>query len=227
MQLSGQARARTSLLLITNAGANENDMVVDARGRLLVIFRVDGGDGFPHHSHKPYMQVRSTDGGFTWSKPVSLPPTMLSARPQMLMVGPDGPLIMTGGRPRLMLWVAWDGTGDSGWAEYNIASQHNKGLPPQSNLSFCTAFANGSATWLESTCYTSIQKVGPTVGHPDSPAMLLCYDRMGTEPPAAPPECQPERVYTFCMQIAVHGPNSTEAGQVSAHGTVSEHLEPE
>jgi hypothetical protein len=33
-------------------GANENDMVIDASGALLVVFRVDGGDGFPLHDHK-------------------------------------------------------------------------------------------------------------------------------------------------------------------------------
>ena len=72
-------------------------MVVARDGSLLVVFRVDGGDGYPHHSHKPFMKVSSRDQGRTWSKPVSLPPNVLSARPQMLMLASGGPLLLTGG----------------------------------------------------------------------------------------------------------------------------------
>ena len=65
---------------------------------------------------------------------------------------------------------------------------------------YCAAFANGTSTWLESTCYNSLQPITP---HPTTgaPRALLCYDRMGTEPPAAPPQCQPDEVMTFCMQL--------------------------
>ena len=35
------------------------------------------------------------------------------------------------------------------------------------------------------------------------PRVLVCYDRMGTEAPAAPPRCQPARVHTFCMRVTV------------------------
>ena len=41
-------------------------------GSLLVVFRVDGGDGTPDEPHKPYMSARSTDGGKTWSDVVFL-----------------------------------------------------------------------------------------------------------------------------------------------------------
>ena len=69
-----------------------------ADGNLLVVFRTDGGDGYPDHTHKPFMKVRSTDQGLTWSKPVSLPPGVLSARPQLLLLAPKGPLLLTGGQ---------------------------------------------------------------------------------------------------------------------------------
>jgi hypothetical protein len=92
-------------------GADENDMVLDASGALLVIFRVDGGDGYPAHDHKPFQMSRSKDAGLTWTAPLSIPPTpdgrmVGSARPQMLMLTPTGPLLLTGGRPFLMLWVS-------------------------------------------------------------------------------------------------------------------------
>ena len=38
------------------------------------------------------------------------------------------------------------------------------------------------------------------------PRALLCYDRMGTEPPAAPQQCQPDEVFTFCMQLTYTPP---------------------
>ena len=80
-------------------GANENDVVVRSDGSLLVVFRVDGGDGYPLHAHRPFMKTVSHDNGLTWSMPVTLPSHVLSARPQMLMVAPEGPLPAHGGAP--------------------------------------------------------------------------------------------------------------------------------
>ena len=117
-------------------------MVVAADGSLLIVYRTDGGDGWPDHQHKPFMKVKSSDQGHTWSSPVSLPSGVLSARPQMLMLTPSGPLLLTGGRPLLMLWMSADGNGDA-WEAYNIAGQHNAKVADQS-LKYCEAFANGT-----------------------------------------------------------------------------------
>ena len=181
-------------------GANENSVAVLDDGSLLVVFRRDGGDGWPSHSHKSFMESRSTDGGFHWSPPKALPADVLSARPQLLKI-PNGPLFLTGGRPLLSLWVSSSGSGVEWSQPINLAGEHNKGQTDPS-LRFCAAFANGSATWLESTAYNSLVRVAdePATGNA---RFLVCYDRMGTEAPVAPKECQPERVNTFCMNVTV------------------------
>jgi hypothetical protein len=181
-------------------GANENAIARLDDGSLLVVFRRDGGDGWPSHSHKSFMAVRSRDNGMSWSMPEALPPHVLSARPQLLKVD-NGPLFLTGGRPHLMLWVSADGSGRS-WSEsYNLAGEHNR-RQLDASLRFCDAFANGTSTWLESTCYNSLVQVADDP-HSGRKRLLVCYDRMGTEAPVAPKECQPKRVDTFCMQITV------------------------
>ena len=68
-------------------------------------------------------------------------------------------------------------------------------------LRYCDAFANGTSTWIESTCYNSLQQVADDPGT-GRPRALVCYDRMGTEAPVAPARCQPAIVYTFCMLIS-------------------------
>ena len=159
------------------------------------------------------MKVISRDSGHSWSLPVSLPDHVLSARPQMLMMSPKGPLLLTGGRPHLMLWVSHDGTGND-WDPINLAQEHNRRQKDPS-LKFCEAFANGTSTWLESTCYNSIQRIADSPN--GQPTALVCYDRMGTEPPAAPKECQPSMVSTFCMKVSVI-PHQARVAPPSRHG---------
>ena len=134
-------------------GANENDLTALPDGRLLCIFRVDGGDGWPSHSHKPFMKAYSSNQGRTWTDPVSLSPALRrpgaatpashfvgSARPMLLQI-PGGPLLLSGGRPYLMLWASEDG-GDT-WEPHNLAAEHNR-RQPDPTLRFCDAFANGA-----------------------------------------------------------------------------------
>jgi hypothetical protein len=120
-------------------GANENAIAVLDDGSLIVVFRRDGGDGWPLHSHKSFMMVRSTTAGRSWSTPHALPAHVLSARPQLLKL-PGGPLILTGGRPHLMLWVSLDGAGRTWTASFNLAWEHNR-RQLDASLRFCPAFA--------------------------------------------------------------------------------------
>lgn len=191
-------------------GANENDVALLPDGRLLCVFRVDGGDGWPTHGHKPFMAAYSSDLGLTWSSPEALSPPVLgpgfvgSARPMLLSV-PGGPLLLSGGRPFLNLWVSADGHGRA-WRAVNLAAEHNQRVGAGQRR-FCDAFANGTSLqpngtfWLESTCYTSLVEVTPA--HGGRWAALVCYDDLGTEAPSAPPECQhlTAGVHTYCMRI--------------------------
>lgn len=192
-------------------GANENDVAILSDGRLICVFRVDGGDGWPSHEHKPFMAAYSSDQGRSWTPPTSLSPPLSalsgdpttagfvgSARP-MLLSFESGPLLLSGGRPHLNLWVSADGLGRS-WTPFNLAGEHNKRQPDPA-LRFCDGFANGTSTWLESTCYTSLQPVLPT--RKGAWAALVCYDDLGTEAPAAPSQCQHLKagVHTFCMKV--------------------------
>ena len=112
-----------------------------------------------------------------------------SARPMLLKV-PKGPLLLTGGRPHLMLWVSADGMGSS-WEAINLAGEHNKRVAPGEGFRFCDAFANGTSTWLESTCYNSLQLVSPDAGPGTGEAWsaIVCYDNLATQGPAAPTRC--------------------------------------
>jgi hypothetical protein len=103
------------------------------------------------------MKVYSADQGRTWSAPVALSPPLRSggafagsARPMLLSILGGGPLLLSGGRPYLQLWVSADGTGDV-WSAVNLAGEHNRRQADPA-LRFCDAFANGTSAWLESTC---------------------------------------------------------------------------
>lgn len=173
-------------------GACEHDVDFLADGRLICVYRTDGGDGYPDHRRAPFMKTTSSDDGKTWTKPVAMPDDVLSARPQLLMATPTGPLLLTGGRPYLNLWASTDGLGER-WDTYNIAARHNLG---SDDYKFCDAFANSTSAWQGSTCYNSLQRV-------DGGDVLVCYDNVGTAPPAAPLECQADPVTTFCMRVSV------------------------
>ena len=174
-------------------GANENDIAVLADGTLLVVFRADGGDGYPHHSRKPFLQVTSTDNGVKWSLPVPMADNVGSARPMLLLTG-SGVLLLSGGRPYLNLWASMDGLGKQ-WDSYNLAGEHNRAART-GTWNFCESFANGTSTWQGSTCYTSLVQV-------EKGSALVCYDNLGTASPVAPVECQTNPVLTFCMRIGV------------------------
>lgn len=109
---------KKGLLLLFAAedeGPNENDMVVLPSGSLLVVARADSGDGVPRRLLRAYFAVASSDRGKTWTTPKPMTATdgsqMGSARPRLLLLGRlkngvrQGPLMLTGGRPGLYLWL--------------------------------------------------------------------------------------------------------------------------
>ena len=81
----------------SDEGPNEHAMEVLADGSLLVVFRVDCGDGTHGGAFKPYVQTRSTDGGRTWSATADVPGAPGCAYPSLLRLA-SGPLLLSGGR---------------------------------------------------------------------------------------------------------------------------------
>ena len=136
-------------------GPNENDIVrlPSSPQALLVVARADSGDGAPRHLLRAYWTVRSSDGGKSWSKPQVMAATdgstMGSARPRLAMLGKGGkgPLLLTGGRPGLYLWVNQAADGKE-WEKINLAAAHNAAaatnLSAPSAFRFCDAFVNAS-----------------------------------------------------------------------------------
>lgn len=137
-------------------GPNENDIVnLPGRpGSLFVVVRGDSGDGVPRHLLRPYWSLFSSDGGVSWSQPRSMTATdgsaMGSARPRLLLLGKNGtgPLVLTGGRPGLYLWINEAADGIE-WQKINLAAAHNAAIAPGGGSSapsfrFCDAFVNAS-----------------------------------------------------------------------------------
>ena len=85
-----------------NEGPNELDLVRLKSGDLLSVFRPGTNDKSRMH------QVRSPDGGKTWSKPRNLGTVGVS--PQLLLLA-NGVLICTFGTRDVHVMASWDGTG--------------------------------------------------------------------------------------------------------------------
>jgi hypothetical protein len=124
---------------------------------LLVVVRADSGDGTAGEGRRllqAYFTVRSDDSGSTWMKPERMTATngvpVGSARPKLLLLRgkqasgkqASGPLILSGGRPGLFLWVNAAADGKV-WEAVNVAEAHNNALGNSSavsSLRFCEAF---------------------------------------------------------------------------------------
>jgi hypothetical protein len=120
---------------------------------LLVVVRADSGDGTAGEGRRllqAYFTVRSDDSGSTWTKPERMTATngvpIGSARPKLLLLRGkqqvSGPLILSGGRPGLFLWINAAADGKV-WEAVNVAEAHNNALGNSSavsSLRFCEAF---------------------------------------------------------------------------------------
>lgn len=129
-------------------GPNENSISVAADGRTLVaVIRMDGGDGlrWGNHRTKNYYRAESRDWGTSWSKPTEMRDNTKKgigcARPRLLSLGPDSPLLLSGGRlttegmAGIFVWVSSDGFG-RGWDQvYSLSYTHNL-LEPSPALRF-------------------------------------------------------------------------------------------
>ena len=109
-------------------------------GSIICVIRLDGGDGrkvlppdMKAHHMLPYVKTVSTDGGKTWSKPVSLVDTrgmmMGCARPRLLGLTGGG-VVLSGGRLNRtnhenMLWVNAAGDGVA-WEAVCVSSYDNR-----------------------------------------------------------------------------------------------------
>ena len=150
------------------------------------------------HTTRPLNIIVSV--GCSWSLR-SAPSSMLSARPRALAL-PSGPILISGGRPALNLWVNEDGTAKQ-WQTLDIPTEHNKKMADPA-LKFCRAFenANMSLGWSESDGYTQILALSPTVA-------LVCCEHYIL--PCAHLHCDGEmrarceRRYWRCYNVDVMG----------------------
>ena len=122
--------ASAAMLPLSQEGPSEAALEQLADGRVVCVLRTDGGDGAPDHLHASYAVAFSADGGGTWTPPAMLPPSVGSARPQLLLLG--GALLLAGGRPTAVsqdpkLWIDRSGSGEAtaAWEEHSVSAAHN------------------------------------------------------------------------------------------------------
>jgi len=156
-----------------------------ADGRVLCVYRVGSGRAYPYY--KSY----SGDGGLTWTKPQPVEGAW-SVEPQLVRLR-GGPLLLSGGRAGLFLWVSADGSGDH-WQAINLAEHHNASLPDAA-AHFGDKFVQGqeSVSPAQSTSYTGMVRLGPNEA-------LLCYDRLANGWQGAPGPWGAQDML-FCLRI--------------------------
>ena len=152
---------------VSGEGPNENDVALLADGvTLLSVFRVDDGVDGGAVGAKNYRSATSIDGGRTWSAPTEMIDIggrgIGVARPRLLMLGGDGPLLLSGGRlytehtRDILLWVCWDGMGRR-WEPHSVSYQHNLRVAPAA-LRFDASV--NATTGRATTSYTSLLRLG-------------------------------------------------------------------
>lgn len=152
-------------------GPNESNTARLPDGRLLCVYRV--GSGRQYHYHCSY----SADQGRTWTRPRPMRQPW-SVEPQLVCLE-SGVLLLSGGRPGLMLWACTDGRGDD-WQALDLAAHHNAAVtdPALHFAPECLGAAD-AGTPACTTSYTCMKAIGPD-------EVLLSYDRLGNGWDGAP-----------------------------------------
>jgi hypothetical protein len=164
-------------------GPDESNTVRLADGRLLCVYRVGSG--------LEYRKSYSADAGRTWTRPQVVEGAW-SVEPQLVRLR-NGLILLSGGRPGLLLWGCADGEGDR-WEPVNLAEHHNA-LFPDSSLRYSDVFCQAKEPCepAQSTSYTGMKAVGPN-------EVVVCYDRLGNGWAGAPgPWGQHDVV--FCVRV--------------------------
>ena len=158
-------------------GPNEHDMVfLPDESTLLLVMRMDGGDGPLTHTHKPYYRTTSADGGVSWAKATPIDGAGC-ARPRLLRVGDT--MLLSGGRKfgfdgvpdtwDTKLWIGADALGLE-WNVHSISYHHNAGVARYLNSSYVFLPAVNSTKWpWGTTSYTSLVRL-------DERRALIAYD---------------------------------------------------
>lgn len=157
-------------------GPCESALCRVADGRLMCIFR--------NSSFVPYGQAWSSDEGYTWSAPTSMP--IMSVEPSVAVL-PGGTIALSGGRPGLFVWFNFDGRG-SDWQAMDIVDHHNR-CRPDDIIKEPTKDGNFTS------CYTELALI-------DSNNLLLIYDQLGYGWAAIPDEKQvTNRVWVIRLTV--------------------------
>ena len=147
---------------------------------VLVVVRMDGGDGPVSHPYANYYRALSVDGGATWA-----PPTPIAnagcARPRLLRLGRRGALL-SGGRMRnantsdVLLWHNGDARDPaSPWVPHSLSDRHNAGTgpPPRFAVNASLRFdAHVNSTTFgprQTNAYTSLARLNES-------AFVVTYD---------------------------------------------------
>lgn len=145
-----------------------------ADGRLMCVFRLA--------SFVPYGRTWSGDDGRTWTPPA--PIAALSVEPSLETM-PGGPVVLSGGRPGILVWLSPDG--GATWEGVDIVAHHNA-CRPQDRIN-----PDSAKAWLPrdemrreglggfTSSYTELMRL-------DERNVLLIYDRLGCGWSAIPDE---------------------------------------
>jgi hypothetical protein len=145
-------------------GPSESHTIRLVDNRLMCIYRISS-----QGRTKPYHASYSADNGQTWTKPLRME-GLWSVEPQLVRL--NNGILLSGGRPGLLLWVCHDGRG-AHWQQLNLAGHHNATAADagQRFPDSCVA-ADNNGNPACTTSYTSMKAIGPDEA-------LIAYDRIG------------------------------------------------
>ena len=188
----------------TGEGPNENDASQLPNGDIIVVMRVDGGDG-TKYCHRPiapknYHKSISTDNGVGWTKPSEILDLngkgVGCARPRLLSIA--GILLLSGGRVLtektidIRLWVSVDG--GHTFATHSISYEHNRLVKTEKEKMWWQV--NSSDTTNSTTGYTSLLPV-------DAATAILAYDTATTGMNPSTHQQYPQNARQFFMPLTI------------------------